>query len=79
MAKEEEVKECEIEFISYGKNEKIEGSVWWNGKKVDSDSKLLLGRLKVLQIKDLTIDDGVEFLEALPARFRSYLTARKVL
>lgn len=79
MAKEEEVKESEIEFISYGKTEQIEGRVWWNGNKVDSDSKFLLSRLKVLRIKDLTIDDGVEFLEALPARFRSYLTARKVL
>ena len=79
MAKEEEIKESEIEFISYGKNEKREGSAWWNGKKVDSDSKFLLARLKDLQIKELTIDDGVEFLEALPARFRSYLTARKVL
>jgi hypothetical protein len=79
MAKKEEVRESEIEFISYGKNEKVEGTVWWNGKKVDSDSKLLLSRLKDLRIKELTIDDGVEFLEALPARFRSYLTARKVL
>ena len=77
MAKEE-IRENEIEFISYGKEDRVVGYVWWNGKKVDSDSKMLLARLKDLTIKELTIDDGVEFLEELPARFRSYLTARKV-
>ena len=61
------------------------GRVWWDGKKVDSDSQILLARLKDLTIvrRDaphvpLTIDEGVDFLEGLPGRFRSYLTARKV-
>jgi len=75
---EEETKENEIEFIAYGKNEEVVGTVWWNGKKVDSDSHILLGRLRDLEVKGLTIDDGVEFLNELPGRFRSYLTARKL-
>jgi hypothetical protein len=84
---DEETRENEIEFISYGKTEKVEGRVWWNGTRVVSDSRLLLSRLRDLTIvrrgegnvpQNLTIDDGVDFLEGLPARFRSYLTARKV-
>jgi len=74
----EEIRENEIEFITYGKNEKVVGTAWWNGKKVDSDSNLLLARLGDLEVKGLTIDDGVEFLNELPARFNSYFTARKV-
>jgi len=77
MAKEE-IRENEIEFTSYGKEEKIIGTVWWNGKKIDSDSNMLLARLKDLTIKGLTMEDGVEFLDELPARFNSYLNARKV-
>ena len=74
----EEIRENEIEFITYGKEEKVFGTVWRNGKKVDSDSGLLLARLGDLEVKGLTIDDGVEFLNELPNRFRSYLTARKL-
>lgn len=77
MAKEE-TRENEIEFLTHGKDTKSVGSAWWNGKKVDSDSTLLLARLKDLTVKGLTIDDGVEFLNELPARFNSYFTARKV-
>ena len=77
MAKQE-LRENEIEFVSYGKKTDVVGSVWWNGKKVDSDSPVLLRRLKDLTIKGLTMEDGVEFLDELPARFNSYLTARKV-
>jgi len=77
MAKEE-IRENEIEFTSYGKEEKTIGTVWWNGKKIDSDSNMLLARLKDLTIKGLTMKDGVEFLDELPARFNSYLNARKV-
>lgn len=74
----EDIRENEIEFISYGQKEEVAGSVWWNGKKVDSDSPLLLRLLKDYTIKGLTLEDGVEFLDELPAKFRSYLTARKV-
>ena len=77
MAKEE-TRENEIEFVTYGKDTKVVGSAWWTGKKVDSDSALVLARLKDLTVKGLTIDDGVEFLNELPARFNSYFTARKV-
>lgn len=68
----------EIEFFTYGKERERMGSVWWTGKKVDSDSPILLARLKDTTIKGLTIDDGTKFLDELPARFRSYLTAVKV-
>lgn len=71
-------KQNEIEFFSYGKERERVGSVWWTGKKVESDSPVLLARLKDTTIKGLTISDGVKFLDELPARFRSYLTAVKV-
>ena len=82
-----ETRENEIEFISYGKETEVVGRVWWDGEKVDSDSALLLARLKDLQLVRpgpgrkltvLTIVDGVEFLDGLPDKFRSYLSARKV-
>jgi len=74
----EDIRENEIEFIAYGQDEKTIGTVWWNGKKINSDSKMLLARLKDLTIKGLTMEDGVEFLDELPARFNSYLNARKI-
>ncbi len=84
---EAETRENEIEFISYGEETKVVGRVWWDGQKVDSDSAMLLARLKDLQLVRpgpdrkiivLTIGDGVEFLDGLPDRFRSYLSARKL-
>jgi len=82
-----ETRENEIEFISYGKTTEVVGHVWWNGEKVDSDSEILLARLRDLTIVRpgpknkpiiLTIADGVDFLDGLPDRFRSYLSARRV-
>ena len=82
-----EIKENEIEFISHGKKTEVVGRVWWDGEKVDSDSPMLLARLNDLQLVRsgpdhkpivLTIADGVDFLDGLPDRFRSYLSARKV-
>lgn len=84
---EAETRQNVIEFISHGEETEVVGRVWWDGEKVDSNSALLLARLNDLQLVRpgpnhkpivLTIADGVEFLDGLPARFRSYLSARKV-
>lgn len=82
-----EFRENEIEFISYGEKTEVVGRVWWDGEKVVSDNPMLLARLKDLQLVRsgpdhkpvvLTIADGMDFLDGLPDRFRSYLSARKV-
>lgn len=77
MAKEE-IRENEIEFLTHGKETDSVGFAWWNGKKVESDNPLIMKRLEDLTVNELTIDDGVKFLDELPNRFKSYFTARKV-
>ena len=78
----EEIREHEYKFMSYGKNEKSLGNVWWNGKKVEAEESSLLSLLKQTKIRGdgevLTIEDGIEFLKALPDYFRSYISAMKV-
>lgn len=78
----EETKEHEYEIMSYGRETKSLGKVWWNGKKVVSDDEGCLDLLKSSPIrvgnKELTVDDGIEFLEGLPHYYRSYISARKV-
>lgn len=77
-----EKREHEYEIMSYGKDTKSMGKVWWDGKKVVSDSQGLLRMLKGRPIrvadKELTVDDGIEFLQGLPHYYRSYISARKV-
>lgn len=80
----ESPREHEYELMSYGKEEESLGTTWWNGKKVEASDSSLLAMLKDTTIinnndsNELTIDDGVEFLQALPNYFRSYISARKV-
>ena len=73
-----EAKEHEYEFLSHGKRERSMGTVWWTGKKIDSDSDSLLNMLKSTTINGLTMDDGIKYLQALPMHYRSYMIARKV-
>jgi hypothetical protein len=79
----EGTREYEYELISYGKREESLGTTWWNGNKVEASKPSLLSLLKETRIvsedKNLTIDDGIAFLEALPNYFRSYVSARKVI
>jgi hypothetical protein len=78
------VKEHEYELVSYGKEEKSLGTAWWNGKEIETSKPSLLELLKDTTIishgndDKLTIDDGIDFLKALPSYFRSYVSARKV-
>ena len=76
----DEAREHEYELMSYGREEKSLGKAWWNGKKVETDKPSLLSMLKDTRMvsQGLTIDDGIEFLEALPSYYRSYISARKV-
>lgn len=68
----------EYEFKTYGKTDKHFGNVWWDGKRIQSDKPLLLNMIKRVRINGLTFDDGVEFLQALPQHYRSYMIAQKV-
>lgn len=79
---DEKVREHEYELVTDGKRTESMGTLYWDGKKVASDTKRLLDRMKNIRIRSndefLTIDDGIEFLEALPSYYRSYVSARKV-
>lgn len=82
MADKEEKREHEYEIMSYGMEDESLGKVWWNGKKVVTDEPSLLQMLKSQPIrvgdKELTVDDGIEFLKGLPLYYRSYISAKKV-
>ena len=82
MADKEEKREHEYELMSYGAETESLGKVWWNGKKIETDEPTLLQLLKsqsiLVEDKELTVDDGVEFLKGLPMAYRSYISARKV-
>lgn len=76
-----ENREHEYELVRYGREEKSLGTVWWDGAKVQSSSDSLLAMLKDTRIvgsTPLTIKDGIEFLQALPNYYKSYISARKV-
>ncbi len=69
----------ELEYEVIGSTDSIVGRVWWDGKKIDSDSDNLLRSLKKHQVEGYTIKSGKEFLKRLPALYKSgYLRARKV-
>lgn len=78
----EAIKEHEYELISYGTEEESLGTAWWNGKKIETSESSLLALLKDTTIRNeegsFTVDDGVDFLKALPTYFRSYVSASKV-
>jgi hypothetical protein len=76
------VREHEYELVAVGTRNESLGTLYWDGKKVTSDNEKLLKRMKSTKIRGpkgrLTLDDGIEFLEALPGYYRSYVSARKV-
>ena len=76
------VREHEYDLRCYGKREESLGTLYWDGKKVASDDERLLKRMQNISIRgekgQLTVDDGIEFLKALPNHYRSYVSARKV-
>ena len=80
---ETETREHEYELVAVGTSNKVLGRLYWDGSKVASDNDKLLKRMKNTTIRGkkgrtLTVDDGVEFLQALPNYYRSYVSARKV-
>lgn len=80
---DEKVREHEYELKCFGSQEGSLGTVYWDGKKVASDDKKFLDRMKKTRIRqknrELTVEDGIEFLKALPSKYRSYVSARKVV
>lgn len=72
-------KEYEYEIVRHDKNRDTVGRVWWNGKKVDSDNKALLGLMSSTPIDGLSIKDGISYLEKLPRLFNNgYVQAKRV-
>ncbi len=70
----------EIEYEIVGSSDKVIGKVWWDGKKVDSDSPKLLRSLKDQIVEGYTPQsDGEEFVKRLPKIYKNgYIRARKV-
>ena len=53
--------------------------VWWDGKRVACDNAHFHASLKEEDIGGVTIQDGVDFLTALPKRYNNgYISTRKV-
>lgn len=79
---DEKIREHEYELRCDGKRTESLGTLYWDGKKVVSDDERLLKRMKNTTIRgkngSLTVEDGIEFLQALPSHYRSYVSARKV-
>ncbi len=69
----------EIEYEIVGTGDKVIGKVWWDGKKVDSDSPRLLKSLKKQNVDGYTLRSGEEFVKRLPKIYKNgYIRARKV-
>ena len=51
------------------------GTVWWDGKRIKSDTPKILSMLKSIHYAGKGFDDGLEFLEVIPGHFKSgYVT-----
>ena len=78
----EKVREHEYELVGDGKRTESMGTLYWDGKKVTSDDERFLGRMKNTRLRGkngfFTVKDGIEYLQALPSHYNSYVSARKV-
>lgn len=69
----------ELEYEVIGSKDQTIAHVWWNGKKVDSDSPTFLSRLDDRPNGVYTVSDGTEYLKRLPQLFRNgYIRVRRV-
>lgn len=57
-----------------GGKDVVSGSIWWDGRKVDSDSPSLLSTLKGISIMGKRITDGLAFFNNLPFHFKNGYT-----
>lgn len=72
-----DMREHEYEVI--GSKDQPIASVWWDGKKVDSDNTAFLKSLDDKPNGVYTVADGIEYLKRLPKLFRNgYIRVRKV-
>ena len=71
------MRQYEYEIVNNAKD-KVEGYVWWDGKKIQSDDPSILKLLKRAVVGGVSFKDGIEFLQKLPYLYKSgYLVARK--
>jgi hypothetical protein len=60
-------------------NQAAWGTVWWDGKKIQSDKPTILSLLKEVHHSGKGFEDGLEFLKVAPRYFRSgYVTMQRV-
>lgn len=72
------MRDHEYEITRNDKDE-VMGRVWWDGKKITADNQSIIHMLKGQVIGGKALDDGIEFLEKLPALFKSgYVTAKRI-
>lgn len=69
-----------FEVISNSKDQgDVIGTIWWNGKIIDSDVPHLIKDLKKIKITDKSFTDGLVFFNLLPLHFRNgYITLRRI-
>lgn len=72
------MKELEYEIRDNNSN-KVVGTIWWDGRTISSDNRLLLESLRKVAIFDKTVRDGKAFLDLLPYHYSAgYLGAFRV-
>jgi hypothetical protein len=70
-------REHEYEILNH--EDKVTGSIWWDGKEIQSDHPSLLKDLKAGHYTHVIPEpEGVELLKALPRMFKTgYTRVRK--
>jgi hypothetical protein len=67
----------EFEVLSNG-SDKVTYTIWWDGRKIDSNNPLLLKSLKGITILDKRFSDGLAFFNLLPMHFKNgYLSLKR--
>lgn len=67
------LQQYEVVTKDKGKDE-VTATIWWDGRKVDSDSPAILASLKNISIMGKRITDGLAFFNNLPFHFKNGYT-----
>jgi hypothetical protein len=64
--------------VMYSGSDTPTTTIWWDGRKIDSNDPQLLRSLKDICILNKRFQDGLEFFDLLPFHFKNgYISVRR--